>query len=94
MPAKIKGIRATNRIKVLLTENQLTNNWLAEQLDINCNTVSRWCTNSYQPPLDSLARIAVLLNVDIRDLVEPTKKLSIRKHKQLLKDNKSEDLQI
>ena len=46
-----------NRIKVALAEKQKTNKWLAEQLDVNPATVSKWCTNSSQPSLDMLARI-------------------------------------
>jgi transcriptional regulator with XRE-family HTH domain len=65
---------ATNRIKVLLVEERRTGKWLAEKLGKDKATVSRWCTNSSQPPLETLADIAKLLNVDIRDLLSSTKK--------------------
>ena len=74
MITKIKRLKGYNRVKVLLVENRKSNHWLAEQLDINSNTVSRWCTNSNQPSLDTLAQIAALLNIDIRELIVPTKK--------------------
>ena len=32
-------------------------------------TVSKWCTNSAQPSLETMMQIAKLLNVDMNDLV-------------------------
>lgn len=58
-----------NRIKVALAEKQKTNKWLAEQLDVNPATVSKWCTNSSQPSLDMLARISKVLEMDYTKLV-------------------------
>jgi DNA-binding Xre family transcriptional regulator len=58
-----------NRIKVMLAEKKRTNKWLAEQLGINPATVSKWCTNSSQPSLDMLSKIAQVLNVDYTELV-------------------------
>ena len=58
-----------NRIKVVLAENGKTGKWLAEQVGKNEATVSRWCSNKMQPSLDMLVRIAKLLNVDPRQLI-------------------------
>jgi DNA-binding Xre family transcriptional regulator len=58
-----------NRIKVMLAEKKKTNKWLAEQLGINPATVSKWCTNSSQPSLDMLSKIAHALDVDYTELV-------------------------
>ena len=58
-----------NRIKVVLVEKKRTNKWLAEQLGVNPSTVSKWCTNSSQPDLSSLLKIADLLEVDIKELI-------------------------
>ncbi len=58
-----------NRIKVMLAEKNKTNKWLAEQLGINPATVSKWCTNSSQPSLDMLGKIADALDVDYTELV-------------------------
>ena len=58
-----------NRIKVMLAEKKRTNKWLAEQLGVNPATVSKWCTNSSQPDLASLMKIAELLDVDLNELV-------------------------
>lgn len=58
-----------NRIKVMLVEKKRTNKWLAEQLGKDPATVSKWCTNTIQPSLDTLLSIAELLNVQIQELV-------------------------
>ena len=58
-----------NRIKVMLAEKKRTNKWLAEQLGVNAATVSKWCTNSSQPSLEMLSKIAEALKVDYTELV-------------------------
>ncbi len=66
--------KAINRLKVILAEEGRTNKWLAEKINKNTATVSRWCTNEMQPSLETLVRIAEILNVDVRELIVPTKK--------------------
>ena len=61
-----------NRLKVVLAEKKRTNKWLAEQLGRDPATVSKWCTNTAQPGLETLREIANLLEIDIRDLINPT----------------------
>lgn len=58
-----------NRLKVVLVENGKTGKWLAEQVGKNEATVSRWCSNKMQPSLDMFVKIAGLLNVDPRQLI-------------------------
>ena len=58
-----------NRLKVVLVEQNRTGKWLAEQLGKNEATVSRWCSNSSQPSLEMLVKIASILNVDPRQLI-------------------------
>jgi len=65
--------KAINRLKVVLAEQNKTNKWLAEKLENNETTVSRWCTNEVQPSMDKLVTIAELLEIDVRDLINPTK---------------------
>jgi DNA-binding Xre family transcriptional regulator len=65
--------RPLNRLKVVLVENQKTSKWLAEQLGVSAVTVSKWCTNMHQPDLQTLAKIADLLNVDVKDMLNSTK---------------------
>ena len=62
-----------NRIKAEFAEQQKTNHWLAQQLGQGDNTISRRCSNKIQPSLEQLGRVAQVLNVDIRDLLRPTK---------------------
>ena len=57
------------RIKVMLAEKKRTNKLLAEQLGVNAATVSKWCTNSSQPSLGMLSKIAAALKVDYTELV-------------------------
>ena len=61
--------RKLNRIKTALVDNGKTNKWLAEQLGKDPATVSKWCTNSSQPSLDMLSKIAAALKVDYTELV-------------------------
>jgi transcriptional regulator with XRE-family HTH domain len=62
-----------NRIKIVLTEKGRSNIWLAERLGKNAATVSRWCTNDNQPSIETLYQISVLLDVNIRELLNNTK---------------------
>lgn len=62
-----------NRIKVVLAEKKRTNRWLAEQVGKDEATVSKWCTNKTQPTLETMIKIAELLNVEMNDLVWHTK---------------------
>lgn len=62
-----------NRLKVVLAEKQKTNKWLSENIDKSPVTISRWCTNDQQPSLQDLVKVAKVLDVDIRELIEPTK---------------------
>lgn len=62
-----------NRLKVVLAEVNRSSKWLAQQLGRNEATVSRWCTNDTQPPVETLVDIAKVLNVDVRELLKSTK---------------------
>lgn len=65
--------KGVNRLKVVLAEKERTNRWLAEQIGKDEATVSKWCTNKSQPTLETLVRIAELLNVEMNELVWHTK---------------------
>ena len=58
-----------NRIKVVLVEKNKTGRWLADQLGKSTCSVSKWCSNTVQPDLKTLDKIAELLDVSIRDLL-------------------------
>lgn len=62
-----------NRLKVVLVERKKTGKWLAEQLGKDPSTVSKWCSNSSQPSLETLDKIAEALGVDRRELINKSK---------------------
>ena len=62
-----------NRIKVVLVEKKRTSKWLSEQLRKDPATISKWCTNTSQPDLVTLTKVAALLEVDVRQLINKTK---------------------
>lgn len=66
-----------NRLKLLLVEKKKTSKWLSEELGVSPSTVSKWCTNSSQPDVASLLKIADLLEVDIKELL-------VREYEQFL----------
>ena len=61
-----------NRLKLVLVEQKKTSKWLSEELGVNPSTVSKWCTNSSQPNIETLARISKLLGVGVEDLYNRT----------------------
>ena len=64
-----------NRLKVVLVEQNKTGKWLAEQLGTSTCSVSKWCQNTVQPDLQTLDKIARLLNVSIKDLLIDNREL-------------------
>ena len=66
---KMAETKDLNRIKVMLAEKKRSNKWLAEQLGKDPATVSKWCTNTSQPTLETLLKIAELLEVNYTELV-------------------------
>ena len=62
-------MKAINRLKVVLAEKKRTNKWLSEQVGKDPATVSKWCTNTLQPNLETLVAIAKALDVDVKDLL-------------------------
>ena len=74
MQSKDAIMEDVNRIKLVLVEKKRTSKWLSEQMGVNPSTVSKWCTNTSQPDLETLFRIAEVLNVDVRELIHVEKK--------------------
>lgn len=58
-----------NQLKLVLVKKKKTNKWLAEQLNVNKTTVSKWCTNTSQPDLATLKRISELLDVNVSEII-------------------------
>ena len=63
-----------NRLEVILAEKKKTNKWLAEQLGCAPTTVSKWCTNSSQPSLETIEKISNLLDIDYTELIRIDRK--------------------
>ena len=61
-----------NRLKVVLVEQGKTGKSLSEQLGKSNCTVSKWCSNTVQPDLQTLDQIAKILDVDVKDLLNST----------------------
>ncbi len=70
-----EGNKKINRLKIVLVEQNKTGKWLAEKLQKNEATISRWCSNTSQPSLEMLVTIAKVLNVDAKELIVTTKQL-------------------
>ena len=62
-------MKDVNRLKLVLVEHKRPGKWLAEQLCKDPSTVSKWCSNATQPTLDMLVKIAKVLNIDIKELI-------------------------
>jgi transcriptional regulator with XRE-family HTH domain len=58
-----------NRIKEVLTERGIKQTWLAEKLGKSFKIVNAYACNRQQPPLDTLYRIAEVLQVSVKDLL-------------------------
>ena len=62
-----------NRLKVVLAEKEMSQKDLAKKVKKTPNTITRICNNESQPSLKFLREIALILDVDIRELIQPTK---------------------
>ena len=62
-----------NRIRIVLAEEDRSSSWLAEQLGIHRGTVSKWCSNTSQPNVATLYKIAEVLDVEVRLLLRASK---------------------
>ena len=58
-----------NRIKEVLSEKDLTQTWLSEQIGKSYNMVNGYVQNRRQPSLELLYKIADLLKVDVKELI-------------------------
>lgn len=58
-----------NRIKEILEEKGIKQIWLAEKLGKSFNMVNSYVQNRHQPSLETLYKIAEVLEVSARDLL-------------------------
>ena len=66
-----------NRLKLVLMEQKKTSKWLSEELGVSPSIVSKWCTNSSQPDIETLAKISKLLEVGVGRLMDQLEKAGI-----------------
>lgn len=59
-----------NRIKEVLDEKGIKQTWLAEKLGKSYNMVNSYARNRRQPSIEDLYRIAEILSVQPKDLLE------------------------
>jgi len=62
-----------NRIKEVLEQNGLTQIWLADKLGKSYNMVNSYAKNRRQPSIEILFKIAVILNIDVKELLVSNK---------------------
>lgn len=58
-----------NRIKQILDEKGIKQVWLAEKLGKSFNMVNSYVQNRRQPSLETLFKVAELLDVEAKDLI-------------------------
>jgi transcriptional regulator with XRE-family HTH domain len=75
-----------NRLAAVLKEERILNKDLAETLGYEPATVSKWGTNTIQPPLSTFLRIALTINRDLRDFFVTTKDIDEAEKSKLLKE--------
>jgi putative transcriptional regulator len=63
-----------NRIYQVLKEKGIKQIQLAETLGVTKSSVSQWCSNTVQPPLSKLNKIAEAIGCDVTDLIVSKKK--------------------
>ena len=68
-----ENMERINRIKEVLIIHSKSQKWLAGELGKSTTAVTSFCNNKSQPHLKDLKRIAEILDVDIRELLVPTK---------------------
>lgn len=83
---KAEGKIIINRLAAVLKEEQVSNKALSESLGYEPATVSKWATNTIQPPLSTFLRIALFLNRDLKDLFVSTSGIEEVEKKRLLKE--------
>ncbi len=75
-----------NRLAVILKEERVSNKDLADTLGYEAATVSKWATNTIQPPLSTFLRIAVTINRDLKDFFVSTKDIDQDEKVKLLEE--------
>ena len=67
-----------NRIKEVLKDKGISQTWLADKMGKSYNTINEYARNKRQPSIEVLFKIAEILNMEAKELIE----------KRNLKENK------
>lgn len=67
--SELKTTSEMNRIKEVLEQKGIKQTWLAEKLGKSYNMVNAYAQNRQQPRLETLMKIANILDVDIKELI-------------------------
>jgi len=59
-----------NTIKEILGEKEITQTWLAKELGKSYNMVNSYVQNRRQPSIEVLFRIADLLDIEAKELIQ------------------------
>ncbi len=70
---KVGGVVKMNRVKQVLVNSDISQKELAAKINRTPQSVSRICNNQVQPSIELLREIAKVLNVNVQELLEPTK---------------------
>lgn len=70
---KMSEKKKLNRIKDVLRQQGRTQTWLAEKIGKSYVVVTNYCNNNSQPSIEILKKIADVVGVDVRELLEPSK---------------------
>lgn len=60
-----------NRIKIVLEQKGIKQKWLAEKLGKSFNMVNSYVQNRTQPNIETLYKIASILDVEVDELLYP-----------------------
>ena len=85
-PKKKSDHLIINRLAAILKEERVSNKDLAKILGYEPATISKWATNTIQPPLSTFLRIALTIDRDLKDFFVSTKSIDPEDKKVLLKE--------
>lgn len=66
-------MKKMNRIKEVLNEKGIRQTWLAEKIGLSFSQTNAFVCNRRQPGLEMLFKIAEVLDVDVRVLINGSK---------------------
>ena len=62
----------SHQVRIVLAEKGVSQTELAKLVSKNSQTISRICNNTHQPTIKLLREIALVLNVNVQELLVPT----------------------